>query len=461
MHIVHAAAEFAPFASVGGLGEVVHGLSREQVAQGMDVKVFLPCHSCIVEKGFLSPSPIYREENFSIYAMTYEKVPIFLWNSPWITRKKIYGYNEDPLRFSAFCSMIFSFLQKQSPIDVLHIHDWHTALLAPLCKKHPLPIKKICLSIHNFSYQGASNRHQLYPPLVQQLSLSKKVNPLKEGVKFADEIIPVSPTYAREIFTKPMGAGLDRFLFLYKKKVTGILNGIDQDHWNPATDKALFAPFSSNDPLEKIVQSKRINKEKLLQQCHMPLNQGPLVGNIGRLVEQKGLELIEYGLRETLKLGGQFILLGSSPSRKVQQHFEQLKKKYRKNPNVRFFFFYDGILSRQIYSACDFLLIPSVFEPCGLTQIIGFRYGAIPIARKTGGLSDTIFDQDDPIVPEEKKSGYLFEKYSKKELLHTLKRAFHAWYTEPHTIRKLMVQNIHLDYSWKQVADKFLQLYQR
>ena len=471
MKIVHVSAEMAPLIKVGGLGDVVGGLSSALAKEGHDVTVILPFYktiqtSYLSDLQVLTPSLKVYEKGYwqvcTVYKGFLNKVKVLLIKpqNDYFQRKKVYGYKDNVRRFSYFCSAVMQhLLEEKESIEALHIHDWHTALCALLYRNQfsTLDIKKITLTIHNLSFQGR------YPSIVLSgvglsplsYSYEKHINLLELGFISSANIVAVSPTYSKEILTKKYGCSLDPTLRKYKTKLHGILNGIDQTTWDPKTDSHLVANYSNQDSLKHILEQKEKNKKTLQEKLHLKASNAPLVASIGRLTAQKGPKLIQYAIEKVLEKNGQFILLGSPGSPKIKKQFFHLQKYYAHNNNVHFHFTYDEELSHLVYSGADFMFIPSKFEPCGLTQILSFRYGTIPIVRKTGGLSDTVFDIDDPT--NKNSSGYVFSPFSPQGVDSALNRALKD-YGSPKQF-DLIKKVMDLDYSWNKSCQKYLELY--
>lgn len=477
MRIVHIAAEFAPIAKAGGLGEVVLGLSRESARAGNQVEVILPKYDFIDHSKLLNLQievPHFKCLNFqnSMWSAISEECSLHLLEARhpagYFHRGKIYNCADDLTRFIYFSRASLEYLLlKNEPIDVLHLHDWHTALCAPLVKTlfQQLKIKAIVLSIHNVEYQGKCAISDLeaigldgsYYLAKERLQddnpqFPDSINLLKGGIVYSDAIVPVSPTYAEEILTPKYGFNLDGCLKKHKEKITGILNGIDTKIWDPSTDSHLKIHYTP----ESAQKGKTANKKLF------PVSQnGPWVGAITRLVPQKGPELLEEALKKTVELGGSFLLLGSSPIPELQQHFNDLKAKYKNNSQVFLHYEYDETMAHALYAALDLLLVPSHFEPCGLTQLIGMRYGAVPIVRSTGGLKDTVFDCEDTQVIASKRNGFTFSRATKPSMNAALLRAFQLFRKEPLNFQSLVRRGMQSDFSWKKPAQQYFRLYQK
>ena len=481
MRIVQLATEFAPIAKAGGLGEVIIGLSKELSLLGFDIDVILPKYDFLdakqlshikmetpdfqcFEKGTLHPNAMWSAVCKGV------KLHLLEARHPagYFHRNQIYGCEDDTARFLYFSRAALEFLKLQNrPIDILHLHDWHVAIAAVLARDlFQLPIKAILLTIHNAEYQGKcatwdldaiglKGADYLTPDKMQDdhPSHSKLINLLKGGIVYADAVNAVSPTYAKEILTEEIGFHLDPTFRKYKSKLTGILNGLDLELWDPG--------FRASDSIEAIAKAKELSRNKLRQLFSLSKHHRPWVGAVTRLAAQKGPDLLEEALRQTIRLGGTFVLLGSSSAHKLQTHFEKLKTKYAGNNQLLLHLAYDETLARHVYNALDFLLIPSLYEPCGLTQMIGMRYGTIPIARATGGLKDTIFDVDNPHVASNLRNGLLFPNYNAISMTEKLEKAFQIFRQNPELMQVLVKNGIHRDWSWKKPAQEYVKLYQK
>jgi starch synthase len=472
MKIVIIAAEIAPFAKVGGLGDVVGALSSE-LSKKHDVEVILPKYSFL---NFKNQKKEDLGEN-TVYFTNIKKVKLTLIdpkNLNYFKRKNIYGYKDDTNRFIYFSNASLEYLLKsKKEIDILHLHDWHTALSALLCKdlfrKRGLQVKKIILNIHNLKYQGSckfkklkkiglTKKEYFITSKLKDKKIFPKANILKSGLIYSDAIIAVSKTYAKEMLTKEYGCGLEKILQKRKKKLFGILNGIDTEKFNPLKDPFLKYHYSSKDSVDKIIKQKNENKKFLQKKLKMNISSKPIFCSIGRLVPQKGPSLIEKSIFKTIKGDGQFILLGSSNVKKLKRKFFSLKKKLSKNRDVSLNFAFDEKLANQIYAAADFIIIPSQFEPCGLTQMIALRYGTIPIVRKTGGLADTVFDIEstNPL-----KNGFLFEKFSKKDLAAAINRALFYFFKKNEKLKTLIENGIKEDFTIEKSTKKYEEFYKK
>ncbi|KAE9600860.1 putative starch synthase [Lupinus albus] len=485
LYVIHIAAEMAPVAKVGGLGDVVSGLCKALQKKGHLVEIVLPKYDCIqydrirdfraldvmIESYF--DGQLFKNK---IYVGTIEGLPVYFIEphhpDKLFWRGKFYGEHDDFRRFSYFSRAALEFLlQAGKKPDIIHCHDWQTAFIAPLYwdiyTAKGLNSARICFTCHNFEYQGTApashlescglDAHHLNrPDRMQDNSAHDRVNSVKGGVVFSNIVTTVSPTYAQEVRTAEGGHGLHSTLSTHSKKFLGILNGIDTDAWNPATDTFLEVQYNAND-----LQGKAQNKEALRRDLGLSSAdvRRPLVACITRLVPQKGVHLIRHAIYRTLELGGQFVLLGSSPVPHIQREFEGIANNFQNHDHARLILKYDEALSHVIYAASDMFIIPSIFEPCGLTQMISMRYGAIPIVRKTGGLNDSVFDVDDDTVPSQFQNGFTFLNADEPGINGALDRAFNLYVNNPEIWRQLVRKDMNMDFSWDTSAAQYEDIY--
>jgi len=469
MNIVHIAAELSPIAKVGGLAEAVFGLLHASGKKG-NLSVILPYYSCIDKNKIQSlklkcslPVAVGKSpKTAKIYQGKINAFTVILIKEDSYFRKKnIYGYKDDPSRFLFLSKAALEYLTStKAKIDILHIHDWHTSATLPLCQEiylgKGLQIKKTVLSIHNLCYQGIVKKRDLSLFGIKKALPSLKgenvlqYNLLKGGIIMADKVIAVSPTYAKEILQKENSFNLYRTLSKYKNKVIGLLNGIDTSVWNPKTDSFIPENFSNRMSFKRIEGAKEKNKTVLFKQFGIKQTKAPLISYVGRLTEQKGLKLIEEAITLAKKGKYSFILLGSSNEPIVKKHFEKIKKDTEKEKNIHIHLGFDEKLAHQIYAASDFIIIPSVFEPCGLVQLISFHYATIPIARKTGGLKDTICHN---------KTGLLFTEYSKAAFNRAVNTAIKQYGKKKH--EKMVLEAFAQNYCWSVRITDYLNIYRK
>ena len=427
MHIVQVTSELTPLVKVGGLGDVVQGLSKELIRCGHTVDIFLPKYDCI-DKSVLQDLQIecprfevMRPEGAvsnTLYSATVDRLKVYLIEphdqSHFFKRGSVYGCPDETDRFIYFCQATLQALVslKKTP-DILHLHDWPTALLAILCKQVDSPFKPkgVVLTIHNMHHQGKGSSELFSKAGIFLSDKQKEINLLKSGIECATQVTTVSPQYRKEIETVEGSCGLQETILNNRSKIHGILNGIDADFWNPANDRYLeFHYLANGTQLTQVIEGKEKNKAKLCASLGLAISpKTPLVAVITRLVPQKSPELVRHALHRTLEKGGQFILLGSSPIPEIQAEFEALQRECLQGNQARIIMENDEGLAHQIYAASDLFLIPSLFEPCGLTQLIALRYGSVPVARVTGGLANTVFDIDTASLHLEKRNGFTFD----------------------------------------------------
>lgn len=495
MHIINIASELAPLAKVGGLADVVLGLSRELSWKGHDVDIIIPKYDCldtdeIRDLTVVAPDLMsYYEgewyhntvwmgwvENLRVYFIDPHH-PRYFFN-----RGCFYGCDDDIERYLYFSRCSLEFLYKKQIVpDIIHLHDWQTAVVAPLYmdmyKNLGLNKSKLVFTIHNIEYQGKCATQDLdriglvgskydTQDALQDPLYSGSINLLKGGIVYSDFVTTVSPNYAKEVKTPEGGRGLDKVLQKYEYKFKGILNGIDYSFWNPEIDRYLPVHYSSREiPANKkdhnTVDRKAFIKKIFRERLMLTENHSPIVSCVTRLVPQKGIELIKHALTRTLEKGGQFVLLGSSPIPSISADFHAIKQHYGDDPRVHLILHYQEELSHLIYAASDMFIVPSLFEPCGLTQMIALKYGTIPIVRRTGGLADTIFDIDNSGKPLDETNGYTFDYPDTKALESALDRACDCWFHHPDKWRRLMVNGMNMDFSWNKPSNFYLEIYQQ
>jgi starch synthase len=452
MKVIHVTSELAPIAKVGGIGDVILGFCRASLAVGMDVEVILPLYSKINLD--LLPD-LQKKRNFSfsygretltctVFHATYAGIPLTLLDingrSGPFCRQNIYGEKDDIYRFSMFCLASAKYLEDQL-FSVVHLHDWMTAVIPYLLQKNAPNV----LSLHNLAYTGITSKATLEgmgispEPFLFEGSYSL----LKGGIEIADSLVAVSPNYAREILSPGIGNGLSEVLRNNKEKLCGILNGIDYDYWNPEFDPCLKLHYTKDQ-----LSNKTLIKQELYDSLSLLSPNKPLVVAIARLVPQKGPELIHAGFSKALKEGCSCLLLADSQDSEARRPFEELKKEYPHQIHLEFEF--NEPLSHLAFSASDLTLIPSHFEPCGLTQMIAMRYGSIPIVRATGGLKDSVTQE----------TGFIFNEIDAAELEKCIEQALQLWEHNPQKWHSMQIAGMSQDLSWQTPAKEYKKLYQ-
>ncbi|CAN4082076.1 unnamed protein product [Withania somnifera] len=441
LHIIHIAAEMAPVAKDTLWKLFFLNFDCMQYESIKDMKVL----DVVVESYFdgrLYKNKIWTGivEGLPVYFIEPQHPGKFFW------RGQLYGEHDDFKRFSFLSRAALELLlQAENRADIIHCHDWQTAFVAPLYWEIYVPkgldSARICFTCHNFEYQGTAPASELTscgldayhlnrPDRMQDHSANDRINPVKGAIVFSNIVTTVSPTYAQDIRSA-------QFSFL--EVFAGILNGIGTDAWNPASDDFLKVQYSASDRDGKIE-----NKEALRRLLGLSSSDSrrPLIGCMTRLVPQKSVHLIRHAIYKTLELGGQFVLLGSSPVPHIQREFEDIGNHFQNHEHIRLVLKYDEALSHLIYAASDMVIIASIFEPCGLTQMIAMRYGSIPIARKTGGLNDSVFDVDDDAIPVQFRNGFTFVTADEQGFNNALERAFSYYMNKAEIWRELVQKDM-------------------
>jgi len=459
MKILLVASECAPIAKVGGLADVIGSLPQSLKETGTDVSVVIPFYSTI-KKNIKNPKlvqkdvPVYFEgveKTFNLWQTNLpdSSVPLFLIeNEKYFGGEGIYietdassgGSKEEAARF-LFLSLAALKIAQLFKIEILHCHDWHVGIIPFLVKKNNLKIKTV-FTIHNLGYQGAYSQDIVN--LLLGTDFTQGVNCLILGILNADILTTVSPKYAKEILTPEFGFGLEVYLKERKKDLVGILNGLDENTFNPKTDPYIVKNYSSED--FKAKEENKIHLQNIT--FGKPNLKIPIISIVSRLAPQKGMDLVQKIFPLLVRENLQFVLLGKG----TLEYEEFFKEMAKKNPE-KFWakIDFDENLAHQIYAGSDIFLMPSLYEPCGLGQLIAMKYGTIPVARAVGGLKDTIFP---------KKTGFLFEKYDSQEFFETIKSALKSF--ENKKIWKELQENaINQDFSWKKSAKEYLRAYQK
>ena len=464
MQILHLSAECYPIAKVGGLADVVGALPKYQNRLGHKATVIMPFYeTAYVQK---TPTTVHFCYTLSMNAVTYLAevlevqdttlgYPLFLVRVQGLTdRKDVYGYDDDNQRFIAFQRVALQWVleQKQLP-DVVHCHDHHTGIVPFMMSRCPefekLKMIPTVLSIHNGQYQGQFS-HELRSMLprfresdIGYLDWGGMINPLAAAIKCAWRVNTVSPSYMEELKLK--ANGLEWLLDNESEKCTGILNGIDTETWNPKTDHYL----TKNYDLRSRVSGRKANKKGLCKEFDLDASK-PLFGFIGRLVWEKGADILPEVIDKALVQYNINIIVLGSGSQEVEQQLEALKSKYKGRYNA--YIGYKERMSHQVYAGADFLLMPSRVEPCGLNQLYSLRYGCMPIVRRTGGLKDTVIDIGDG------GCGICHNEASVDEVVYSIGRAV-AHFAKTKEFKEIQKKMMQLDYSWENSARMYVSLY--
>jgi len=484
LKIVMLAAEASPLAKVGGLGDVIAALPKALEQLGAQVSVVIPAyrsirtdaaavHPCKAVPGFdVAMASSVQSAEILQARLSGTQVDVYLIASRnYFDRDGIYtdpatgeGYPDDAERFTFFMKSALELLVRiGKSVDVIHCHDSQTALVPAMLKLnyqgHPFFSKAGTLfTIHNLAYQGIYPRKALdhagispdhfYPQ--SPFEYWGQVNFMKAGIAFADKVNTVSRTYAREILSDPeFGFGLEGVLQSRAADVSGIVNGIDYDEWNPEADPLIAARYSIRDR-----SGKKRCKEDLQRRFRLPVAPAvPLLGIVSRMVDQKGFDLLAEAMGSLMALNLQLVILGTG-QKKYHSIFRQIASRYPGRVGVELSF--DNELAHKIEAGCDMFLMPSKFEPCGLNQLYSLRYGTIPIVRKTGGLADTVIQFDGGGGTG---TGFSFSQYSPEAMLAAIRQALTV-YDDAGAWEALIVRAMSQDWSWSRSAGQYLQLYQ-
>lgn len=473
MKILFASAESAPFFKTGGLGDVTYALPKELAKQeGVDVRVVLPYYQQmpasfrdqVQEIAHFSFKLGWRQAYCGIKHLYLDQVHYyFIDNQSYFYRQSLYGEWDDGERFAFFSTAIIEMLEVIDWIpDILHVNDWQTAMVPALLvdryhwKQSLRNIRKV-LTIHNIRFQGVYDPSMLSEVFGTGYNLftedgvrfGNQMNYLKGGINFSDRVTTVSPTYAQEIQTEAFGEGLAGTLRHNQWKLRGIVNGIDTQLNDPQTDPAIAAHFSSQD-----LRGKRTNKQALQARLGLPDREDlPILAMVSRLTDQKGCQLLEPILHRLLNQPLQVVILGTGEAR-FEHAFRHFEAHYP--DRMRACIQFDVDLAQQIYAGSDLFLMPSAFEPCGLSQMVAMRYGTLPIVHETGGLKDTVqpFNQY-----SHEGTGFTFYQYDAVTLFDTIQRALAVYQDHPSVWRKLQVQAMSQDFSWHGPCQEYLTLY--
>lgn len=471
MNVIFAAAEISPLAKVGGLGDVAGSLPRALRASGADVRVALPLYAAI-DRSALSLQRVASDvavpwpggdETAAVFQADVRGVPVYLIeNERYFGRPNIYAYDDDADRFLFFNDALLAAAPKLGfAADVVHAQDWHTGLLlARLATRpdHPWSSAGRIFTIHNLALPGPFDRgfaeHFRIDPraLIAPDALPPEIalNAMAQGIMHADRVNTVSDTYAREILTPEYGAGLDPLLRARSSIVSGIVNGIDYDEFDPATDPALARNYTVD-----TLDARAENKRALQERASLPARDDTLLfGVVTRLFAQKGIDLVAEAFDSLLSVrAAQLVVLGTGDAQ-VHAMLEELQRKYA--DRVKVWLEFNPPLGQLIYAGCDCFLMPSRYEPCGLGQLISLRYGAVPLVRRTGGLSDTVQDVD---ASMQSGTGFVFDDAAPEDLERACERALAA-FENRYGWRELQTRGMRQDWSWGRAAASYLRLYE-
>jgi starch synthase len=484
MYVVMVASECAPAIHEGGLGDVVCGLSRELAVRGHDVEVILPKYDgmrydrihglridyhdlwvpwydgavhCTVHVGFVSGLRCFFIEPHS--------------RDGFFHRPGAYGYDDDAMRFAFFSKAALEYMLKANKRpDVIHCHDWQTGLVPVLLfemyRYHGMENQRICYTVHNFRHQGRTGPQVLWATglgrpeyylhrdrLGDDLE-GGALNLTKAGIVYSNFTTTVSPHHAWEAANTDHSFGLGHALWVHRGKFGGILNGVDYDTWNPEIDPFIARRYGIGS-----LDHKYDNKRALRERLWLRDGYKPIVAFVGRLDRQKGVHLVRDALFYALRHGAQFVLVGPGSEAAISAEFWHLKRHLNDNPDCHLELRFDAELAHLVYAGADLVVMPSLFEPSGLVQMIAMKYGTVPVVHSTGGLADTVFDRDYSTRPVEARNGYVFHDADRTGLESALWRALGLWHLYPDEFRALMINGMRYDYSWNAPGHHYLRVY--
>jgi starch synthase len=485
MFVVMVAPECSPVIQVGGLADVVAGLSRELEFRGHTVEIILPKYDRMRYDRIWGLTVDYRDLwvpwyggaiHCSVYFGFVDGRKCFFIEphsgDNFFHRPLAYGYSDDVMRYAFFSKAVLEYLLKAGKRpEVIHCHDWQTALVPVLLfeiyKYHGMENQRVCLTIHNFGHQGTIGTDVLHATglgrpehyhqgdRLQDNFHPDALNLLKGGIVYSNFVTTVSPHHAWEAMNSEQGQGLAHTLWVHRGKFGGVLNGIDYGVWNPEIDPCIARRYSADS-----VDQKYENKRALRERFWLRDGNKPIVAYVGRLDGQKGVHLVRHALFYSLWNGAQFVLLGSSPDPSIDGYFWHLKRYLNDSPDCHLELGFDVELAHRIYAGADMLVMPSNFEPCGLVQMIALKYGTVPIVRAVGGLADTVVDRDYSDRPHEQRNGYVFDQPDTTGIESALRRSFGLWFTYPEEFRYLMLNGMRTDYSWNRPGGHYLDIYE-
>ena len=473
MKVLFVASEAAPFIKTGGLADVMGALPKALQALGVEPALVIPNYEGVGEAYKNAMETVYegsmdlswRNQYLGVKKLVQDGIPVyFIDNEYYFKRDKLYGYDDDAERFAYFAKAALAMLHYiDFKPDVIHTNDWHTGLLGAYLKEDFMQDPyfqgmKNVYTIHNLKYQGVYGRNIVEDVLGLPLRLlyngnienAGDVNFMKAGMCYADFITTVSPSYAEEITYPYFGEGLEDYVALCAGKISGILNGLDEQEYNPETDPYIPVRFDASNVLLK----KPLAKEALQRELGLTVNREiPVLGMITRLVEAKGLDLVMHIMDELMEEQVQLVVVGTGD----EEYADALRELAWRHPgSVSVNILFNEGLARRVYAGSDMFIMPSRYEACGLSQMIAMRYGTVPVVRETGGLKDSVINFDKYNTPE--GNGFSFANFNAHELLFTIKRGLTCYAAKP-LWEKVVYNAMHSDNSWNRSAQAYADLY--
>lgn len=472
--ILFVASEGLPFIKSGGLADVIGSLPQALAKRGHDVRVVMPIYLKMAQKNHKDFQRIrdyhvsinYHEVPVALYTQSLEGVTYyFIENQYYFERDGLYGYEDDGERFAYFQKAVLEMLNQLDYFpDVLHCHDWHTGMIPAMvkenyCHDHRYARMKHVYTIHNLAYQGNFGKEMLESCLglsnylydCGAVRFDTGISFMKSGIVYADKVTTVSPTYANEILTIEYGEHLEQVLQMRTGDLGGITNGIDVAMWNPKNDPQIDYHFNR----VNAIKMKKQNKLQLQKELGLVPDENVfLLGVVTRLTNQKGIQLVLEQMQNLVNCNLQLVILGSGDA-DMEAALRECEN-YNKG-KICFYCGYSEPLSHKIYAACDGFLMPSKFEPCGISQLISLRYGTLPIVRETGGLKDTVSPYNEFTC---EGNGFSFAKYDSWEMMQAIYYALHVYYDYPKDWKKLVSNAMTKDVSWDKSAQDYSNLYE-
>ncbi len=472
MKVMFVASEGLPFIKSGGLADVIGSLPKILKNKKVEVSVVMPLYLKIAKnKKDLEFATILEVHCgiINIQANLYKKevdgvVFYFVEHQGYFEREGLYGYPDDGERFAFFqmAALEATRVLELYP-QIMHIHDWHTGMIPVLCKHHYQNDKKMSkikfvYTIHNLAYQGNFPKEVLGSCLGLPYSLYEDgtlrfydgISFMKAGIVYSDKVTTVSPTYANEILTPYFGENMQEVLRYRQEDLSGIVNGIDTDLWDPKTDERLFQNYD----IKNVLTNKAANKKSL--QFDLGLREDAdvmLIGIVSRLTKQKGIHFILDHIHDLMSQDVQIVVLGTGENR-IEQGLRMMEGRYRRRSV--YYCGYNEDLAHKIYAGCDLFLMPSCFEPCGISQLIAMRYGTLPLVRETGGLKDTVMPYNQF---EQTGNGFSFYAMNGDDMMNTLRYAMDTFYYSRKEFNEMIKRAMKTDVSWKNSAKEYLALY--
>lgn len=477
LRVLHVAAEVFPIVKTGGLGDVVAALPPALAHQGIDVRLLLPGYPDVLDaltpqRTVVTVGPAFGAATLALQFGTLRgvDVPVYVIDAPFLYRREGNPYlapdgndwSDNPLRFGALAwfgaHLGGGDLDRGWVPQIVHTHDWHAALASTYLALNPAVGCRSILTIHNLAFHGL-----FAPDLLSALQLPLRLlsidgfeyhgqgSALKAGIQFADRVTTVSPTYANEIRTPEFGCGLDGVLDHHAGKLRGILNGADDAVWNPATDALIQHRYDAANLHRKALCKAALQKELGLAVAP----EAPLFAVTSRLTHQKGIDLVLRTAPDLLAHGAQIVVLGGGES-PIEHGLRALS--YARPDAIAVNVTYDEALAHRIMAGADVIVVPSRFEPCGLTQLYGLRYGTLPLVRRVGGLADSVIDADDQTLAEDTATGFAFDTADAQGLRWAALRAIKL-FAEPARWQQVQLRAMAQDFTWQGAARHYLELY--